>query len=123
MSNEDKEAVLHFQCDSCGIHLGVDSSLAGQEAPCPKCGALIRAPHPDEKEAATMPPLTLPGGGGEDSENRLQRRERRRSGEYSERRSDPSETKVNYKRLFQIVLFVSVVALIALGVTWYLQHQ
>lgn len=70
-----------------------------------------------------MPPLTLPGGGGEDSENRLQRRERRRSGEYSERRSDPSETKVNYKRLFQIVLFVSVVALIALGVTWYLQHQ
>lgn len=120
MANDDNESVLHFKCDSCGIHLGVDSSLAGQEAPCPKCGKILQAPSLDEQKEATMAPLTIPSA---DSGGTLRRRKRRRSDEYSGRRSDPTEPTVNYKKLFQIVLFISIVALIALAVTWYLQNH
>lgn len=124
MASDEKESILRFTCDACGVHLGVDASLAGQEAPCPKCGKSLLAPNLDEEKVAAMPALSVPSAESERSSGELRRRRRSRpGGEYSERRPEIGEPQVNYKKLFQIVLLISVVALIALSVTWYLQSQ
>lgn len=123
MANDEKESILRFTCDACGVHLGVDASLAGQEAPCPKCGKPLLAPNVGAEESETVPSLSIASEGSERSLGESRRRRSRRKDGYSERRPEVGAPQVNYKKLFQIVLFVSVVALIALSVTWYLQNQ
>ena len=48
------ESVISFICDSCGTQLGVDVSLAGMTAPCPKCGAEVTAPSVNELPRRTV---------------------------------------------------------------------
>lgn len=52
--------VLHFTCHGCGVSLTVPVDLAGVEGPCPKCGAVIRAPA--VAGPVVEPPVSAPPG-------------------------------------------------------------
>lgn len=57
MARRKKGSILHFSCEWCGTHLGFDDSLAGLQAPCPKCGSLVKAPELES------PSLSIPSSG------------------------------------------------------------
>ncbi|RUL87718.1 hypothetical protein [Tautonia sociabilis] len=49
-------APLKFRCDRCGQLLGVSVSRAGKSVTCPKCGAALTVPIPDNQTGG--PPLS-----------------------------------------------------------------
>ncbi len=54
---------LKFNCPSCGQHIKIDESHAGENLPCPGCAHLIRVPHDAEIVNETPPPTNTVGAG------------------------------------------------------------
>lgn len=140
MAKGEDDSILRFSCDSCGTHLGVDESLAGTEAPCPKCGALLKAPVslnariPDggagsavtrgisggmefRSEAVSSEPFATQSHG----EGR--RRERGNRSVYPSGGGMSSrEEKENLKVLVKILIAVALVGVLVGLVVWYLEN-
>lgn len=136
MARDEDDSVLHFECDSCGTHLGVDGSLAGLEAPCPKCGHLLTAPLPREaEERIPSSGVTRGVSGGKGFQASPRSRETgagSRGGNQSARKSRrvsahsgamPNEDeKENLRVLIKILIATALVALVVVLVVWFLKN-
>ena len=127
----NSDATLHFKCDACGVHLGVDSSLAGTEAPCPKCGALVLAPMPSQSGRGTVGSSSVTGAENLEMSypsidtlpERRRIRKTEQGGEYVPSKTDKAQLMASLKTLFKALLLISVIILIVLAVTWFLKNQ
>lgn len=131
-----QDRVLHFACDSCGTHLGVDESLAGLEAPCPKCGKILVAPVLDLPEAEIRSAGVIRGvSGGEGFQVRTPSvraglESRRESSSHSNNRTvyptsgrlANEDEKDNLRVLIKILSATALVVLIVILVTWFLKN-
>jgi hypothetical protein len=137
MAGNERDSVLHFECDACGTHLGVDDSLAGLEAPCPKCGKLLVAPlSEDTTERIPSSGVTrgVSGGGGfltrsAPTDYGIDAARRKRSSGGSRKVSPNSggimnqDERENLKTLLKILIATALVALVVALVVWYLKNQ
>lgn len=136
MARKGHDPILHFECDSCGTHLGVDESLAGLKAPCPKCGQLILAPVAPEP-SERIPSAAVTRGVGAGAGNQAGFRSYDSTGqavrsEGSEKvvrkvypnsgRMANEDEKENFKVVVKIVIATALVILVVALVGWYLQR-
>lgn len=127
MAKGEEESVLRFSCDSCGTHLGVDESLAGTQAPCPKCGTLLTAPVPlsgapsGEVESRGDTSLEEPFASSESS-SEWRRGRRRSSGRFSEEGVIDGEERENLRALVKILIATALVAVLVGLIVWYLKN-
>lgn len=135
MARNEDDSVLHFECDSCGTHLGVDGSLAGLEAPCPKCGKLLTAPLPrlsGDRIPSSGVTRGVSGGKGFQTTSRpreateekgsTNRGERKTRKVYANSgRMANEDEKENLRVLIKILIATALVALVVALVVWYLK--
>ena len=129
MANDGE--VLRFSCDSCGTHLGVDASLAGTEAPCPKCGVLVQAPNPGAAKPSFPSSGVVRGviggaGGGfrKEGDQRVRRSGEEKRAVYSAGgRPGEGDDQVNPGGLFKVFITLFFVILVVVVVVWYLQRN
>ena len=140
MADGVQGSTLRFKCEECGTHLGVDESLAGLEAPCPKCGAKVTAPELETRKSrlptsgvvrgvsgnggfqantrergASIP--SGGGGGGAGGPNSSDGLRRSRTVVPNEG-STPNEVKI----MINIVVAIALAAFVVALVTWYLKN-
>lgn len=133
MARSENEPVLHFSCDYCGTHLGVDGSLAGLQAPCPKCGALVSAPEA-ESSRSSIPSSGVTRGVSsgevfrpidqpvEQIRGPAVRRRRQGGNVYpTSGRMASEDERANLRILLRILVATSLVILVVVLVAWYLR--
>lgn len=138
MANGGEGSTLRFTCSACGTHLGVDDSLAGMKAPCPKCGEVLVAPDPSSG-GSRLPRSGvvrgISGGQGFRAASRERGGVRRQSsGSSQDRRSEsrqvhpsggrmPNEDeKDNMRVLIKILIATALVVLVVFLVVWFLKN-
>lgn len=140
MSQEASDSILYFKCDSCGAHLGVDKSLAGTKAPCPKCGSIVEAIENEEevgeervsnrlgRESISLPQRASRGEVREEIRGSSRRRDRDRT--TTGRNAYPASGRLaeedevhNLKALIKILVATLLVLLIASAVSWMLLNR
>lgn len=124
MSESDQSSILRFVCQACGVHLGIDRSLAGLESPCPKCGAKVQAPIEEaceqvSEEGESSALRSVSGEKLASSSGGEVRRRRRSSG--SRRSKESGLTRGELRAGFKAVMLISIVALIIFAVIWHLK--
>ena len=135
---------LRFGCPACGIRLVVDQSVAGTEGPCPSCGARIVAPpieaHTSLTEKTASPVAVKPRAAGRakeiipiglDSETSPIGEPEPVSKESTRPRAVNPTTSVSHRHeeqkntlvFLKILGAVLVVAIIALGASYFLKNS
>ena len=138
MADPGQSSTLRFTCDECGTHLGFDESLAGMQAPCPKCGALIVAPEPKSRESRLPSSGVVRGVSGGGFQAAPRDREPVMSSRGSGRRRVSSSSSGGRRRkvapgegsptnefqvLIKIMIAVALAVFVVVLVTWYLKNQ
>ncbi len=135
MSSGEEGSVLHFTCPECRFRLGVDVSLAGLTAPCPKCGVEVTAPIVAEKRVeipaqgvvrgvskGALPKVVPKVGEGYLSSSSGMSEQRRQIYPTGGRMPDEDE-KDNLRAFFKIVTATALVVLAVSLIVWYMNNQ